>query len=72
MMQAALVSAPDAAVMVVSGGLPVGSVKVKVAAVWEAPAEIVKLIGLRVPVTELRVRLTVSVEAWVKGFSDAS
>ena len=62
-MQATLVTPVEAAVIVVSGGLPLGKLKVNDADVSEAPVEMVRLVGLSVPVTELRVRVTVRFEA---------
>ena len=62
-MHAVLVTPADAAVIVTAGGLPLGNVKVNDADVCELPVEMVRLVGLRVPVTELRVSVTVRFDA---------
>ena len=62
-MQPMLVTPVDAAVIVVSGGFPVGNVNVNDPDVSEVPVKIVRLVGLSVPVGELRVKVTLRLDA---------
>ena len=58
-MHAVLVTPLDDAVIVVSGGFPVGSAKVTEAEVSDVEIAIVKLVGDNVPVADDRVSETV-------------
>ena len=71
-MQAALVTPAEEAVIVVSGGFPLGNVKVVAPEVSDAAIGMVKVVGDSVPVTDERVIEILRAAPWVTGFRYAS